>query len=122
MALAQFPDYLIPILDGYSETVEPVVLRSDFESGPARQRSYSCGQFVRRNVTYSVCGCDKMEMFRQWFVTDLANGSLWFSWTDPKGVISRARFYEHTYEATPDNRSFDSWTLRLTLEVWRANA
>ena len=123
MAIAEFPTYLIPVLDGYSETVEPVVLRSDFDSGPARQRSYSCGQFVRRSITYSVCGCDKMQMFRDWFASDLRNGSLWFTWTDPcTSQNVRARFFDHSYQAVPDNRSFDSWTVQINLEVWKANA
>lgn len=123
MSIPVFPDFLIPLLDGFSETVEPVILRSEFESGPARQRSFQCGQMVRRSITYTVCGCENMDLFRDWFIMDLRNGSSWFKWQETcSGEFIRARCVDGTYTAAPTNSNFDSWDIGLNIEYWRSNA
>lgn len=118
MAIAEFPLWALPMFNGYSETVEPVVYRTEFEAGPKKQRSYQCGQEVQKSYSFHICGCSRMKEFRDFFVNDLANGSLWFKFYDPcEEKFVRARIPDHTYTAVPDNKSFDSWTVSLNIET-----
>jgi hypothetical protein len=60
-----------------------------------------------------------MELWRRWFLGDIRQGSLWFKWFDPCSEKTvRARIYDGTYSATPDNTSLASWTISLNFEVW----
>ena len=118
MALPEFPIYMNPILDGFQETFTPVVYRTEFETGPAKQRSYQCGSEIVRTMTFTVCGCDKIQEFRKWFVNDISMGALWFRFWDPCELdYVRARIPDHTYSASPKDKSLENWEVTITLEM-----
>ena len=118
-----FPENLIPLVTSFSQSVRPVIERSQFESGPDRQRSNSCGQYIDYSMVYSVCGCDGLDSFIEWFCKDLVNGAKSFKWFDPcKKDFVKARISDGTYSATPDNANLTSFNISLNIEVWKPNA
>ena len=121
--MIEFPSNLIPLVGGFGISVRPVIERSEFESGPDRQRSNSCGQYIDYSITYSVCGCDGLDSFIEFFCRDLSNGAKSFRWLDPcSKEYVKARISDGTYSATPDNGNFDSFNISLNIEVWKPNA
>ncbi len=121
--MIRFPENLVPLIDSFSISVRPAIIRSEFESGPDRQASSSCGQYTDYSLVYSVCGCDGLKGFSDWFRIDLVNGSKSFIWFNPCDKIDMvARISDGTYGANPDTNNLDSFNISLNIEVWVPNA
>lgn len=121
--MIEFPSNLVPLINSFGQSVRPVIDRSQFESGPDRQRVNSCGQYIDYSIVYSVCGCDGLDSFIEWFCDTLKNGSKSFRWFDPCAKkFVKARIADGTYSATPDNANLDSFNVSLNIEVWKPSA
>lgn len=81
------------MLDGYEETANYNVLRTQMDSGLAKQRARNSMPIVTRNVKIRVLNKTDKASFDTWVKTDLNGGVGWFTYTDPvDGVSKQARF------------------------------
>jgi hypothetical protein len=91
--MAAFPSYAHLVVDGYDETADYSVLRTDMDDGgPAKQRPRRTLPVVTRNASLFVGSLAERQAFIDWMKTDLSGGTDWFDWNDPAdGATKRAR-------------------------------
>lgn|SRR5690606_10686320 len=81
--MATFPDYAKVVLTGFSEEPDYGVLRTEMDSGIAKQRARWSKPIVTREVQIFVGSYQNKASFDEWMRDDLAGGAGWFDWTDP---------------------------------------
>lgn len=90
--MATFPNYACILREGYTESSDYGVLRTDMDGGIAKQRSRWSKPIVMRQVTIHVDNKTDKASFDAWMKTDLNGGAGWFDYTDPvDGVTKQAR-------------------------------
>ncbi len=88
MADITWPYGLCSILrEGYTETVEPNVRRTEMEDGAIAQAKRSARDFNIRSFTVLVKDSDATQ-FRAWLST---NSNVWFNFTDLDGIEREVR-------------------------------
>lgn len=108
--MSSFPGYAKLILDGYSEKTDFGVLRSDMDSGIAKQRPRYTTPMRTRSATIMVNSLAERRLFQDWVEIDLFGGTGWFSWRDPiDGTSKQARIVSGVI----------SWTSPGV--IWKAN-
>lgn len=91
--MATFPSYACVMLEGYEEKASYNVLRTQMDSGLAKQRARNSLPIVTRNVRIKVSNKTDKGLFDAWVKTDLSGGVGWFTYIDPvDGVSKQARF------------------------------
>lgn len=81
------------MLEGYEEKASYNVLRTQMDSGLAKQRARNSLPIVTRNVRIKVSNKTDKGLFDAWIKTDLSGGVGWFTYVDPvDGVSKQARF------------------------------
>lgn len=114
--MAVFPDGKIT-MSGFKRQRVSSVIRSDMESGPAKQALRSSRDYIRFPVTYLFTKTE-YDAFDLW-VRDTINVIGEFDWTDPvSGVVLTARIVNGDIsEATPLNPNLANWVVKFMLEV-----
>lgn len=109
-------------LSGYSEKPESALLRSEMESGPAKQALIKSRVMVERSITlhYSFA---EYAAFKAWFKsTDCNRGASWFDWLDPiDGATKQARLKNGDYDALPRSGGEGAvleWDVSMIIETW----
>jgi len=93
MAGPLFPSYACIQLDGYSESPNSNVLRSEMDGGLAKQRPRRTKPIVTRAVKLRLRTKADKALFESWFRTAIFQGTGWFTFTDPvDGVVKQGRF------------------------------
>lgn len=117
--MSALPSYVGILRDGFAEQRgKGGLVRSQMESGPAKQRRVATRTMVTRSVRLRIDTKANYLAFVEWFKTDLAMGADWFTFTDPvDGVIKLGRFVGGEYSASPQG-SNEYWTVTATLETW----
>ncbi|ARP86300.1 hypothetical protein [Bordetella genomosp. 9] len=102
MAVPDFPPYACIQLDGYSESADFGVIRSEMD-GLAKQRPRWSKPIVTRTVKVKVGDRANKLAFDAFVRNDLAGGSGWFNFTDPvDGVTKQGRLVSGTVQwSTP---------------------
>jgi hypothetical protein len=102
MAVPDFPGYACIQLDGYGESSDYGVIRSDMD-GLAKQRPRWSKPIVTRAVKILVGDKSNKVSFDTFVRDDLAGGSGWFNFTDPvDGVTKQGRLVSGKVDwATP---------------------
>jgi len=117
--MTTFPQY-VQILN-FKEEYQAEGLRSAFDRGPAKQRPLTKRGFKVMTFTALICDGD-YQSFVSWWRDDLRQGSDWFEFLDPSfnpAKKIRARFQNTvTFTGTPMNKSFDMWSLELSVEAY----
>jgi len=91
MAVPNFPAYACIQLDGYGETSDYGLIRSEMD-GLAKQRPRWSKPIVTRTIKVKVGDKSAKAAFDVFVRDDLAGGSGWFSFTDPiDGVVKQGR-------------------------------
>lgn len=91
--MSSFPDYAKVLLSGFTEADDYGVLRTDMDSGIAKQRPTRSLPIVTRDVIIHVETLADKNAFDTWRKTDLNGSVAWFDWLDPlDGVVKQARF------------------------------
>lgn len=92
-----------PLVAGYQEQPENTMLRTDMETGAAKQRRRFTA--APRNIAMSIMLTDaQMDIFEDFFFNDIKGGSISFEWVHPRtGDPATFRFTQMpTYqEITP---------------------
>lgn len=119
--MATLPSYVKVLFDGYSQTRESGLLRTEMESGPPRQARFKTRVMITRPVKLFIEGKSNFTAFETWFMNDLAGGSLFFNMADPvSGATIQARFVGGTYSAKPMTAAMQLWELSCNIENWSA--
>lgn len=90
--MATFPTYACILLADYSEETDYGVLRTEMDSGLARQRARWTKPIRTRTCQIKVSSIADKKSFDTWMLNDLSGGVAWFDYTDPlDGVTKQAR-------------------------------
>lgn len=89
--MAVFPTYARLILEGYSETPDYGVLRTEMDNGLAKQRARRSKPIVSRNAAVMVQSLEDRLEFDQWMDQDLHGGAGWFDFRALAGTVRPAR-------------------------------
>lgn len=81
--MATFPTYAEVVLQNYSEDPDYGVLRTEMDSGIAKQRARWSKPIVTRDVQILVRTAANKALFDTWVRDDLSGGAGWFDWIDP---------------------------------------
>jgi hypothetical protein len=91
--MATLPNYACVLLEGYEESPDFGVLRSDMDNSVAKQRPRRSLPIVTRSVKIKVENKNEKALFDEWFKDDLNGGSGFFNYVDPlDGQTKQARF------------------------------
>ena len=93
-----FPTYGKLLLNGHQGEPESAILRTDFETGPAKQSKQKSRVAVLRDMAIQFTAAE-LASFETWFRdAECDYGAGWFDWTDPRnGQTIQARLYQGTY-------------------------
>lgn len=118
MAAIAFPNIGILTTNGFSETSDPNIIRTQTESGFAKQAKRSAVSLVRRTVNYVFTEAE-YATFKTFFYDTSANGTLFFDWDDPvTGTTIEVRVTEGNYQMTPLTSRFNHYSVQMTLESY----
>jgi len=116
---ATFPDYPILLFPGFTEKPDPVVRRTDMESGPPKQLTRSARAMVKRPVSYLIVSKTDKDSFMTWFNVAINRGADWFNWLDPyDGVVKPARIVGGALDPKPQIKSLTRWVIAFQIETW----
>lgn len=117
--MATFPSYLKLLHGGPRIVRESAVLRTDMESGPAKQAQVRSKAIVTGEFQYACATLADYQAFKTWWKTDAARGANWFFWTDPEDDASKlARVPGGVIDEEVPNKTLDVWVLKFKLEWW----
>lgn len=94
------------------------VIRTDMESGPAKQALRSSRDSIRFPISYLFTKAE-YDAFDLW-VRDTINTVGWFDWVDPvSGATLQARIVNGDIsDAAPLNPHMANWVVKMELEVF----
>ncbi|SOE48109.1 hypothetical protein [Orrella dioscoreae] len=97
--MADFPEYACILLQGYTETPDYGVLRTEMDNGIAKQRPTRSLAIVTRAATIHVGVLANKLLFDEWARTAISGGAGWFNWTDPlTQTVKQTRIVGGRYE------------------------
>lgn len=115
--MATFPSYAK--LHKYPVKPESAVLRTETESGPAKQSKVRSRALVERDITSSLDSKADYIAFKVWVRDSISRGADWFNWTDPEdGVVKLARIKNGMVSYKPLNGALTLWEASFALETW----
>lgn len=118
MAAIAFPSIGILTTSGFTEMPDPNIVRSQMETGFAKQAKRSSVNLIRRNVNYVFTEAE-YATFKTFFFDTSANGTLFFDWDDPvTGTTIEVRVVEGNYSMTPLTRKFNYYNVQMTFESY----
>jgi hypothetical protein len=123
MTIQTLPDYVRLLFEGYSETIDPPMSRTEFEDGYVRQDAKISRRRIVRSATLKLCSLEDLQAFKCWLRDDLGNGAWWFLMYD---VVEqrelRCRFVDGAFKFTPVNQVqsqlANTWTAACEIESW----
>ncbi len=117
--MAAFPATAHIIFDGYAQTPQPAVSRTDMEDGPPKQFRRRSRVMVERPVTVYLNSKADFDDFNEWFRDDINRGAAWFDWVDPyDSVTKQARIKGGRIDAKPRRKAMDLWAVAMVIETW----
>ena len=115
-----FPSYATLVNDGYSLQREQNILRTQMETGPAKQLKTKSRSLVTVNCAVQLSSAN-YTLFLAWFQNNLDYGADWFYWTDPRTVtVKTARIIGGLEAESPLSSRLGIWKVRFKLEYWSA--
>lgn len=94
-----FPEYACILVEGYAESPDYGVLRTEMDGGIAKQRARWSLPIVTRDAVVLVRSDADKEAFDNWIDDELHGGVSWFDFTVPRSErIVRARIVGGIYE------------------------
>lgn len=90
--MADFPSYAQILTDGFSESFDPAVERTDMERGVPKQRLINSQVLVKLSATLFFRSSDDVAAFESWYFDTLKRIG-WFQMKHPRtGAAITARF------------------------------
>lgn len=117
--MATLPSYVKILFDGYQQTRESGILRTEFENGPPRQARFKSRVMITRQAKLYIDSNADFQTFETWFKNDLQGGALFFTMTDPATKSSiEARFVGGTYSVRPLSSTWNKFEITCQIESW----
>lgn len=117
--MATWPFYAKFLADGFSVRRESALMRTDMETGPAKQARVRSRVLVQRSGSILLETKAEYLAFVAWFANDISEGASWFDWTDPvDGVLKTARIAASEGLEQSPLAALRAWRVRLTIETW----
>jgi len=117
--MATLPAYVKILFDGFQQTKQSGILRTEFESGPPRQARFQSRTMTVRDTKLYINSKANFLAFQTWFNDDIDGGALFFDMTDPvSGNAIEGRIIGGTYSARPFSAAMDSWEITCQIESW----
>lgn len=114
MPLPTFPAYARLLREGFDESPNFGVQRSEMDGSVAKQRPRFSKPIVTRSATLLVDG--QKAAFDVWFRDDLNGGAGWFSWRDPvDGATKNARIVSGKLQWRPVSPTL--WQASVQIET-----
>lgn len=114
MPLPVFPAYARILREGFDETPDFGVLRTEMDGSVAKQRPRRSLPIVTRSAAVLVDG--SKVAFDAWFRDELGGGAGWFSWADPvDGVTKNARIVSGKLQWRPESKTL--WRASVQIET-----
>lgn len=116
--MPSFPSIGKLLTANYNEKPTSVVLRTDMESGPAKQARRYSQTAVQRQIRYAFTAAE-YATFQTFFYTTIQYGALKFSWVDPVDNTTKdARIVKGEYTAQAISPSLSHYYVSFVLETW----
>ena len=104
------------LVDGYSQSAANTLLRSEMETGPAKQRRrFSAGVVPLSGKL--ILDWDELDILREFYDTTLVGGSLRFIWKDPIDQLSGNAQMRFTSPITWTTYGAGLFSVSLNLEI-----
>ena len=117
--MAALPNYVKVLIEGYSQSPESVVERTEMESGPPKQLLARSRPMIQRNVVLLLKTKADYVSFLDWFRDDINYGTDWFDYMDPfDGVTKEARIVSGKIEPSVQRANFAMWKVGCVFESW----
>lgn len=118
--MAVFPGYAKLYRDPFAEQPQAVVVRTQMEKGPPKQRRRASRQMVQRPVRYALESNTDYQNFMVWYRIAINHGADWFDWTDPvDNAVKPARIVAGTFTGgSPRDKALRLWDVTFTIETW----
>jgi len=115
--MTDFPEFVDIQADSYRERYLSNVVRSDFDSGFAKQRNEYKSTFKQISFSFRFAG-HRYNDFISWYY-GVQNGALWFWFWDAQSQAKvRARMVEHDLDLQPRDDQMRTFESSITLEVF----
>lgn len=116
-----WPAYAKILRDGFGFEREAAGLRTDVESGPAKQTRTKSRAMVQVPVRVLLRSQADYLAFLAWHRTDIQAGFAWFDWTHPvTGATTQARIVGGKLGREEPTAGLQRWEIPTTLEYWDA--
>jgi hypothetical protein len=119
--MAAFPAYALLQFEGFDERPQDAVLRTNMESGPAKQAVLQSRVMIQRQVSYILLSNADYQSFKTFVRTTLHMGVDWFDWTDPSDTLVKQGRIVNGYSGItfqPRRKNLSRWTATFQLETW----
>ena len=118
MAAIAFPNIGILTTSGFSESNEANIVRTQMESGYAKQAQRSTINLIRRTVNY-VFTETEYATFKTFFFDTSKSGTIFFDWDDPVTATTlEVRVPDGTFQMTPLTSRFNHYAVQMTFESY----
>lgn len=115
--MTDFPDFIDIDADSYQENYISNVIRSDFDSGFAKQRNQYNSTFKQIQFGFKFYGHRYDDLLT--FYNTVRTGALWFWFWDPQTETKRrARMVEHDLGLRPLDTQMRRWQGSMRLEIF----
>lgn len=117
--MAAFPAYAKIAYDGFTQTPQVAVSRTDMEDGPPKQFKRRSRVMVERPLQVYLNSKTDYDNFYTWFKTDINRGASWFDWVDPyDGATKQGRIKGGRIDPKPRRKQLDLWVVAMIVETW----
>lgn len=115
--MIDFPTYVDIDASKYQVDHTSGVLRSNFDSGFAKQRQAYCAGFKKVSFEILIPGHKKNDFIDWW--NQIGKGALWFSFIDPETQTqTRARLTEFNLSFSAQDKQLRKWRVPISLEIF----
>jgi hypothetical protein len=102
----------------FSEVPTPNLIRTEMEGGYQKQAKKFAKSLTTYNVVYLFTNAE-YALFKTWFYTTAANGSLFFNYTSPIDNVTRdSRIVNGVFEARVVNPTMTHWYVSFQIEAY----
>ena len=117
--MATLPSYVRILFDGYQQSRESALIRTEMESGPPRQAKIKSLVLTTRTAKLYLSSKADYLSFLTWYREDISEGALFFNMTDPvTGSTIQARFVDGGFVSRPMTAAMDFWEIEVNIESW----